>query len=103
MADFILQDSPETYFPGANGVLEHIGFIMVFTAQLDQLPHQLIGFIYGQLILGKNSLIIALMPIIENTGRNVLARKIGNADVQISLFHDCLLPFRSSWNNYIIA
>ena len=90
----IIEDSPESDLPGADGIIEPIRLIGVLRTEFNQLPHQPIGFINGQLIKSGNNRMYAIVAIVVNAGRESAVVVIGDADAQIS-FHVCFLPFCS--------
>ena len=85
----ILEDSPESHLPGADGVVEVIGLEGVLSTQLDQLPHQLISFNRGQLIPRRSIGLISSGAEVMNVRFDIDlgAIVVGDADAQISLFH----------------
>lgn len=100
----ILEETPEGDLAFTDGVVEHIRLVGVLATELDQLPHQLIGFSYGQLIPSRNCGMDAIVTVVMDFGSETLGIVVGDADAQISLFH--VLYFLSvplSWNNYSIA
>lgn len=104
MGGYFLEEPPEGDSAHADSVVEDIGGIGVFSAQLDQLPHQPIGLIHGQLIPSRDSGVDAIVAIVMNFRLQVRLGAIvmGDADAQISLFHVCFLPFCSSLGTSIV-
>ena len=81
----MLQLSVELNFPGADSGVEHIRVVAVLSAQLDQLPHQLVGFIHSQLIPRGNGGAELFMPVVVHTGTTAIS-VVGDGDVEVD-FH----------------
>lgn len=80
---------------GANRVIIHIRGIAILTAQLDQLPHQLISLKGGQLIKGGYARMRIVIAVEVNYGIQSLDVVVGNGDADESLIHVPFLPFCS--------
>ena len=90
-----LQLAPEGDFPGGDGIVEPVSLVGVLAAQFDQLPHQLISFGRGQLVPRGRIGIIASGTEVVDIGSNTGMGIVGDADVDVSLFHVRFLPFCS--------
>ena len=81
----ILEESPEGDLALTDSVVEHISPIGVFTAELDQLPHQPIGFIYGQLIPSRDGRMVSIVAIVVNIGSDAFGGVVGDAALAFRL------------------
>lgn len=95
----ILEDAPEGNMALADGVVVHIGVVGVLGAELDQFPHQLVGFIHRQLIPGGHTRMHTIITVIVDFRLDPLGGVVGDGDAQISLIHGLyFLSVPLSWN-----
>ena len=96
----ILEDAPEGNPALADGVVVAVRLELVLATEFNQLPHQPIGFGYGQLVPGRGFGMDTIIAVVMDFRRNVDfgGVVVGDGDADESLVHVPYFLSVPSWN-----